>query len=51
LETKLSGSAELGFAAEVGGRGLGARELDWVGCLWASSSNEKRHGNETVAQG
>ena len=44
LETKLSGSAELGFAA--GGWGL-----DWVGGLWASSSNEKCHGNETVAQG
>ena len=44
LETKLSGSAELGFAAGDWG-------LDWVGSLWASSSNEKRHGNETVAQG
>ena len=44
METKLSGSAELGFAA--GGWGL-----DWVGSLWASSSKEKRHGNETVAQG
>ena len=44
LETKLSGSAELGF-------GDGGLELDWVGSLWASSSKEKRHGNETVAQG
>lgn len=44
LETKLSGSAELGFAAGDWG-------LDWVGSLWASSSKEKRHGNETVAQG
>ena len=30
--------------------GLGAG-LGWVGGLWASSSKEKRHGNETVAQG
>ena len=44
METKLSGSAELGFAAGDWG-------LDWVGSLWASSSKEKRHGNETVAQG
>lgn len=44
LETKLSGSAELGF-------GDGGLELDWVGSLWVSSSKEKRHGNETVAQG
>ena len=34
--------------AEVLSLGLG---LDWVAGLWASSSNEKRHGNETVAQG
>ena len=45
METKLSRSAELGFGA-----GAGGWELDWVGCLWASSSKEKRHGNETVAQ-
>ena len=44
METKLSGSAELGFVD-------GGLELDWVGSLWASSSKEKRHGNETVAQG
>ena len=44
METKLSGSAELGF-------GDGGLELDWVGSLWVSSSKEKRHGNETVAQG
>jgi hypothetical protein len=44
METKLSGSAELGFRD-------GGLELDWVGSLWASSSKEKRHGNETVAQG
>ena len=44
METKLSGSAELGFAAGDWG-------LDWVAGLWASSSKEKRHGNETVAQG
>ena len=49
LETKLSGSAELGFVARAGARGWDG--LSWVGCLWASSSNEKRHGNETVAQG
>ena len=30
--------------------GLGAG-LGRVGGLWASSSKEKRHGNETVAQG
>ena len=33
---------------ELEARGWG---LDWVGSLWASSSKEKRHGNETVAQG
>ena len=47
METKLSGSAELGFGAGAGGWD----GLSWVGCLWASSSNEKRHGNETVARG
>ena len=49
METKLSGSAELGFAAGAGARGWDG--LDWVGRLWVSSSKEKRHGNETVAQG
>ena len=39
----------LGLRPGAGARGRDG--LSWVGCLWASSSKEKRHGNEAVAQG
>jgi len=39
----------LGLRPGAGARGWDG--LDWVGRLWASSSKEKRHGNETVARG
>ena len=39
----------LGLRPGAGVRGWDG--LSWVGSLWASSSKEKRHGNETVAQG
>ena len=39
----------LGLRPGAGAKGWAG--LSWVGRLWVSSSKEKRHGNETVAQG
>lgn len=53
LSTRAAGvNVPMACAAKVLSLGLGmGLGLDWVGSLWASSSKEKRHGNETVAQG